>query len=258
MPKTFPFWAVGTAAILLLCGKFVCPVPTGAGQGRSAASRAAADSVQNGTHFLVRLDQEMNTGKDKVNKKFEVKTIEPLETSSGYVLPVGARIVGHISRIEPGGLTGHARVWLTFDDIETSRGTFPIVAEVSSVPGEFSVRTGESKEGEIEARTSKGTQVLEATAAGAAMGSAAGAAAQSGCDGRCGGRRCCFSGVLWNWAGNRFAERDEARTRPRPAFVSESVKCRKCNSKSGPPCQGSRVRRRRDTIGVSRKLPSTN
>jgi hypothetical protein len=136
--------------------------------------------VQNGTHFLVRLDQEMNTGKDKVNKKFEVKTLEPLETSSGYVLPVGARILGHISRIEPGELTGHARVWLTFDNIDTSRGTLPIVAEVSSVPGEFSVRTGDSKEGEIEARTSKGTQVLEATAAGAAMGSAAGAAAHNG------------------------------------------------------------------------------
>jgi len=180
MPKTFPFWAFGTSAILFLGGIFVCPVPTGAGQGRSAASHAAADSVQNGTHFLVRLDQEMNTGKDKVNKKFEVKTLEPLETSSGYVLPAGARIVGHISRIEPGGLTGHARVWLTFDDIDTSRGTLPIVAEVSSVPGEFSVRTGESKEGEIEARTSKGTQVLEATAAGAAMGSAAGAAAHNG------------------------------------------------------------------------------
>jgi hypothetical protein len=180
MPKTFPFWAVGTAAILLLCGIFVCPVPTGAGQGRSAASHAAADLVQSGTHFLVRLDQEVSTGKDKLNKKFEVKTIEPLETSSGHVLPVGARIVGHISRIEPGGLTGHARVWLTFDDIDTSRGTFPIVAEVSSVPGEFSVRTSESKEGEIEARTSKGTQVLEATAAGAAMGSAAGAAAHNG------------------------------------------------------------------------------
>ena len=226
MPKTFPFWAFGTAAILLLCGIFVCPVPTGAGQGRSAASHAAADSVQNGTHFLVRLDQEMNTGKDKVNKKFEVKTLEPLETSSGSVLPAGARILGHISRIEPGGLTGHARVWLTFDDIDTSRGTLPIVAEVSSVPGEFSVRAGESKEGEIEARTSKGTQVLEATAAGAAMGSAAGSRRsqrQSGCHGRRGGRRCRFSGVLWNRPGNRFAERDEARTCPRPAALPESV-----------------------------------
>ena len=103
MPKTFPYWAFGTSAFLFLSGVFVCPVPTGAGQGRSAASHAAVDSVQNGTHFLVRLDQEMNTGKDKVNKKFEVKTLEPLETSNGSVLPAGARILGHISRIEPEG-----------------------------------------------------------------------------------------------------------------------------------------------------------
>ena len=180
MLKTFLSWAAGTAAILLLGGKFLCPVPAVAGQGREAALPAAADLIQNGTHFLVRLDQEMNTGKDKVNKRFEVKTIEPLEFSNGYVLHPGAKIYGHVSRIEPGGLTGRARLWLTFDDIETSRGTLPIVAEVSSVPGEYSVRRGESKEGEIEARTSKGTQVLEATAAGAALGTAAGAAAHNG------------------------------------------------------------------------------
>jgi hypothetical protein len=179
MKKTLPFWAVATAAILLLCGKIVSPITTVAGQNRGAASPAATDLVQNGTHFLVRLDQEMNTGKDKVSKKFEVKTIEPLETSSGYVIPPGAKILGHISRIEPAGLTGHARLWLTFDDIDTRRGTLPIVAEVSSVPGEYSVRPGESKEGEIEARTSKGNQVLEATAGGAAMGSAAGVAAHN-------------------------------------------------------------------------------
>ena len=180
MRKTFPFWAVGTAAILLLGARFVCPAPAWSGQSRGAASPAAADQVQNGTHFLVRLDQEMNTGKDKVSKKFEVKTMEPLEFSSGYVLPAGARIIGHISRIEPGGLTGRARLWLTFDDIDTRRGTLPIVAEVSSVPGEYSVRSGESKEGEIEARAGKGTQVAEATAAGAAMGSAAGVSAHNG------------------------------------------------------------------------------
>jgi len=180
MLKTFLIWAAGTTAILLLSGKFVCPVPAEAGQSRGAALPATADLVQTGTRFLVRLDQELDTGKDKVNKKFEVKTIEPLETSNGYVLPPGARIRGHISRIEPGGLTGRARLWLTFEDIDTRRGVLPIVAEVSSVPGEYSVRPGESKEGEIEARTSKGTQVLEATAAGAAMGTAAGVAAHNG------------------------------------------------------------------------------
>jgi hypothetical protein len=116
----------------------------------------------------------MNTTKDSVNKTFEVKTIEPLETSRGHVLRPGARIVGHISRIEPGGLTGHARLWLTFDEIETGRDTLPIVAEVASVPGEYSVRQGESKEGEIEGRTIKGSEMLEATAVGAAKGGASG------------------------------------------------------------------------------------
>jgi len=174
MLKTLSFWAAGTATTLLLCGKLLCPAPAVAAQDRGAALPAAADLVRGGTHFLVRLDQEMNTGKDKVNKKFEVRTIEPLETLNGYVLPPGARIVGHVSRIEPGGLTGHARLWLTFDDIDTRRGVLPIVAEVSSVPGEYSVRQGESKEGEIEAHTNTGTQMLEATAVGAAKGSAPG------------------------------------------------------------------------------------
>ena len=174
MCKTFSFWAVKAALILVLCGQLACQVTTHAGQGRGPGLPAVASVVQNGTHFLVRLDQEINTGKDKVSKKFEVSTIEPLETLNGSVLPPGARIVGHISRIEPGGLTGHARLWLTFDDIDTRRGVMPIVAEVSSVPGEYSVRQGESKEGEIEAHTPKGTQVLEATAVGAAKGSAPG------------------------------------------------------------------------------------
>ncbi len=145
-----------------------------AAQTRGTASTSWADSVRNAPHFLVRLDQELNTGKNKNHEIFQVRTMEPLVASNGYVLPVGSKIVGHISRIEPGGLTGRARVWLTFDDIETARGTLPIVAEVSSVPGEYSVQTGESKEGEIAARNGKGPEVAEATAMGAAKGSAPG------------------------------------------------------------------------------------
>jgi hypothetical protein len=146
-----------------------------AGAAHSLPISEVARAVPNGTHFLVRLDDELRSGVDKVNKKFEVTTIEPLETSSGLVVRPGAKIRGHLSRIEPGGLTGRARLWLTFDDIEAPHGRLPIVAEVSSVPGEYSVRQGESKEGEIEARTSKGTRDLEAAAAGAAIGAAAAA-----------------------------------------------------------------------------------
>ena len=78
MRKTIPFWAVATAAICLVCGSFVCPVPAAAGQSRSTALPAVADSVQNGTHFLVRLDREMSTG--KTGHKVEVK-LEPLDFS---------------------------------------------------------------------------------------------------------------------------------------------------------------------------------
>ncbi len=181
MRRNFLIWVAGIAAALFLCGKFANPMPAAAAQNPSTATASVADVVPDGTHFLVQLDQELGTGKDKVNKRFAMKTMEPLQTSAGNILPPGARIHGHISRIEPGGLTGRARLWLTFDEIETKQGRLPIVAEVSSVPGGFSVRPGESKEGEIEARTSNSTRDLEAAAAGAALGaSAAGTATHSG------------------------------------------------------------------------------
>jgi hypothetical protein len=131
--------------------------------------------VPNGTRFLVRLENDLSTRKHKVNKKFKTKTLEPLETADGSLVPPGTEIRGHISRIEPAQLTGHARLWLTFDEIKTKQGKLPIVADVVSVPGDHSVRSGESKEGEIEARTSRSRQDLEAAAAGAAIGAVAGA-----------------------------------------------------------------------------------
>jgi hypothetical protein len=175
MRKSLAWLGLGILVLLLIIVKFSSAISTMAGQGRPAALPRAAEVVPNGTHFLVRLDDELSTVKSKVNKKFDARTLEPMETSNGYILPPGAKIRGHVSRIEPGGVTGRARLWLTFDDIDTHHGRLPIVAEVSSVPGDFSVRPGESREGEIEARTSKGTRDLEAAAAGAALGAAAGA-----------------------------------------------------------------------------------
>ena len=152
--------------------------------------------VQSGTHLLVRLDDELSTATSKVNRKFNAVTIEPLETSSGYVLAPGASIHGCITRIEPGEATGRARLWLTFDDIDTRHGRFPIVAEVSSVPGDFSVRQGESKEGEIEARTNKDMHDLEAAAAGAALGAAPGAYRHNGKEAAIGAAAGGFAGFL--------------------------------------------------------------
>jgi hypothetical protein len=174
MRKRLLLWA-GLAAIVSMVGVFGLAKAGTKPQDTTLPPSMAADLVPDGTHFLVRLDDELNTGKHKVNKKFDAKTLEPLQTANGAILPPGAKIRGHISRIEPAGLTGRARIWLTFDDVDTNHGRLPLIAEVSGVPGDFGVKPGESKEGEIEARTSKGTRDLEAAAAGAAIGAAAGA-----------------------------------------------------------------------------------
>ncbi|MGH9679027.1 MAG: hypothetical protein ACRD4Y_03685 [Candidatus Acidiferrales bacterium] len=176
-------WTVGIALLLLGLGDLARVQDALAAQGGSSAPRATFAAVPSGTHLLIRLDEELNSGKNKVNKTFGARTLEPLESSDGSILPAGAKIRGHVSRVEPGGITGRASLWLTFDDIESKRGRLPLIAEVSSVPGDFGVRPGESKEGEIEARTSKGAQDFEAAAAGAAIGAAAGAAAHGGAKG---------------------------------------------------------------------------
>jgi hypothetical protein len=131
-------------------------------------------AVAPGTKFLVRLEDELGTKGTQENAKFQVKTVEPLEAGSGIYLPAGAEIRGHISHIEPAGVAGRAKLWLTFDEIHTKFGDLPIVAEVVSVPGDHSVKPGPRQEGLIEGRSSNQHDAAEAAAAGAAIGAVKG------------------------------------------------------------------------------------
>ena len=125
-------------------------------------------AVAPGTKFLVRLDEELGTKGTQANARFKVKTLEPLEAGSGIYLPSGAEIRGHISHVEPAGVAGRAKLWLTFDEIHTRFGDLPIVAEVVNVPGDHSVKSGPRQEGLIEGRSSTHQDAAEAAAAGAA------------------------------------------------------------------------------------------
>lgn len=142
---------------------------------RSSDLPVEAYAVVPGTKFLVRLEDELDTRETRQNGRFRVRTLEPLEAGSGIYLPPGAEIIGHVSRVEPAGIAGRARLWLTFDEIRTKFGRLPIVAEVASVPGDHSVKTGGSeREGVIEGRTSTQEAAAEAAAAGAAIGAVKG------------------------------------------------------------------------------------
>ena len=127
-------------------------------------------AVVPGTRFLVRLESDLNTKEVHKNQPFHVRTLEPLEAGQGNYLPPGAVIVGHVSRVDPAGTTGRAKIWLTFDEIQTRFGKLPIVAEVASVPGDHSIKAGPIQEGVIEGRSSTQKDSAQAAAAGAAMG----------------------------------------------------------------------------------------
>ena len=141
---------------------------------RSSHLPVEAYAVVPGTKFLVRLEDELDTRETRENRKFRVRTLEPLEAGSGIYLPSGAEIVGHVSRVESAGIAGRARIWLTFDDIRTQFGKLPIVAEVVGVPGDHSVKSGTKQEGLIEGRTSTQQAAAQAAAAGAALGAVKG------------------------------------------------------------------------------------
>jgi hypothetical protein len=131
-------------------------------------------AVAAGTKFLVRLDEELGTKGTQANARFTVKTLEPLEAGSGIYLPAGAEIRGHISHVEPAGVAGRAKLWLTFDEIHTRFGDLPMVAEVVNVPGDHSVKPGPRQEGLIEGRSSTQQDAAQAAAAGAAVGAVKG------------------------------------------------------------------------------------
>jgi hypothetical protein len=131
-------------------------------------------AVVPGTKFLVSLEQDLNTKVVKRNQEFRVRTVEPLEAGQGIYLPAGVVIRGHVSRVDPAGTTGRAKLWLTFDQIRTRFGSLPIVAEVAGMPGDHSIKSGPVQEGVIEGRSSTQKDAAQAAAAGAAMGAVKG------------------------------------------------------------------------------------
>jgi hypothetical protein len=152
------------------------PLAPGVEQNRKAADGqrhglpVETYGIAPGTKFLVALDDNLGTKDTPDRMSFRVKTLEPLEAGSGIYLPSGAEIHGHIGHVEGAGMTGRAKLWLTFDEIQTKFGRLPIVADVVAVPGDHTVRCPAKEEGLIETRTSTQQDAAQAAAEAAALG----------------------------------------------------------------------------------------
>jgi hypothetical protein len=150
------------------------PAPSQPADGSRHGLPLETFAVVPGTRVLVRLEDELNTGECKTNTKFKVRTMEPLEAGSGFYLPAGVEIRGHVSKVEPAAIAGRAKLYLVFDDIRTRFGVLPIVADVVDVPGDHSVKTGPGSEGVIQGKSSTQQAAGEAAAEGAGIGAVRG------------------------------------------------------------------------------------
>lgn len=136
-------------------------------------SPAPPHTIPDGTTFLIRLDDKLDTSKPEQGKHFKAKLAEDLVAPDGSTIPRGKKVKGHVSSVEQGL---HARMLLSFDEIETRHGWRPLAATVSDVPGEHGAKAN-GEEGEVEKKGTSKKRVIEGTVAGAAVGAAAGAVA---------------------------------------------------------------------------------
>jgi hypothetical protein len=159
-----------------LCVLLGASVVWGQASDPAIAPMAPPNAVPEGTTFLVRLEDKLDTRSLQEGKRFKVKLGEDLISANGNVIPRGKKIKGHVSSVEQGL---HARMLLSFDEIETNHGWVPLVATVTGVPGEHGVKPPDA-EGELERKGMSARHEIEAVAVGAAVGATAGAATHGG------------------------------------------------------------------------------
>ncbi len=128
--------------------------------------------ISEGTRFVVRLKDKLDTAKIKPGKRFTAELGEDLQAPNGAIIPRGKKVRGHVSEVDRGL---HARMLLSFDEIETNHGKMPLAATVTDLPGEHGAKAGGS-EGEIQSKGPGKKRVIEAAAVGAVAGAATGAA----------------------------------------------------------------------------------
>jgi hypothetical protein len=145
----------------------------GYGNNPSSNTSYGNNAIPEGTRFVVRLADTLDTARLKPGKKFTAKLGEDLTAPDGSTIPIGNKIHGHVSSINRGL---HGSILLSFDEIETRHGWRPLAATVSDVPGEHGAKsTGE--EGEVQKTGTSGRRVAEDAIVGAAVGATAGAVA---------------------------------------------------------------------------------
>ena len=152
----------------------------------AALANRRESEVPAGTRFLVELRDKLEARKVKPGKKFEARTLEPLQSNDGNYIPAGTKVKGRVNYARDN------QMQLQFEEIQAPGGKRPLVATVTGVIGDKNVKAKTGEEGEIQSESHRGRNAAigavvlggvgaavgatQAGAKGAAIGAGAGAA----------------------------------------------------------------------------------
>ncbi len=139
--------------------------------GNTGIYAANPNAIPDGTRFIIKLKDTLDTRKMEQGKHFKAELREELVTPGGLVIPKGRTIKGHVGRFEH-GYTG-SKMQIALDEIETRKGWVPLIASVTGVPGDSSIKAS-GEEGEIYRKGPDKKKVLTNAAIGAAVGAVSG------------------------------------------------------------------------------------
>lgn len=138
----------------------------------SQVNGAPPNAIPEGTRFIIKLKDTLDTSKMEQGKRFKAELREDLITSSGALIPKGRTIKGHVGSFDR-GYTG-AHILIALDEIETRKGWVPLIGTVTGVPGDSSVISTEN-EGEVTRKGPNTRKVVTDAAIGAGVGAVSGA-----------------------------------------------------------------------------------
>ena len=92
-------------------------IPQGAGAGAKPAPPDAPDlSIPRGSRLRVRVDEALNTRRNRAGDAFHATLAEPVEVEGRTALPAGTVFTGHVTTAdESGRLQGRAVLSVTLD-----------------------------------------------------------------------------------------------------------------------------------------------
>jgi hypothetical protein len=152
------------------------PVDSSVAQSQQSAAAGAAygappNAIPEGTRFIIKLKDTLDTRKLSEGKHFKAELREDLVAPDGQIIPRGRKIKGHVARFEH-GFTG-ARIMLAMDEIDTRHGWAPLIATVTGVPGDPSIKST-NEEGELARKGPDKKRMITNAAIGAAVGALSG------------------------------------------------------------------------------------